>query len=300
MPELPEVETVRRGLDRHLPGRILSAVEILCPAVIRGNPEDFRRGVEGQRVARLTRKGKALVIEFSPPDSSPPGCLVVRLGMTGQVLLSRRDSPLLPHTHVRVILDGGPDELRYRDARRFGSLRYCTKLEAERILNSLGPDALEATPREFERALEGRRGAIKSWLMNQRMLAGLGNIYADEALFAAHIHPETPAGAIGADARRRLYRAIRNVLRRAVERQGTSFRDYTDIEGNPGNFEPLLRAYGRTGQPCRRCATPIRRRIVSGRSSHFCPRCQRRRVRSLRSPSAATAAAAARSLRERF
>lgn len=282
MPELPEVETVRLGLERRVLGRTICAVEVLGPYVIRGDPGRFCWGLTGRRVVRLQRKGKTLALELEISDSLPPAYLLVRLGMTGQLVVARRESPVSPHTHIRMLLDGGPDELRYRDPRRFGKLSFCTAQEAQQVLLSLGPDALEMTQAEFERALQGRRGAVKSWLMNQHVLAGLGNIYADESLFEARIHPETPAGNLRKPARRELYLAIHRVLRKAVALQGTTFRDYMDIEGNPGNFEPLLSAYRRTGQPCRRCGAPIRRVIVSGRSSHFCPRCQRRPRRQMK------------------
>ncbi|MGH9401235.1 MAG: bifunctional DNA-formamidopyrimidine glycosylase/DNA-(apurinic or apyrimidinic site) lyase [Terriglobia bacterium] len=275
MPELPEVETVRQGLERRVLGRTITSITIARPSVIRGDPGRFRRGIEGGRVASLRRKGKTLALELGFADSRTPSYLLIRLGMTGQLVVAQRDAALLAHTHIRMALDGGPEELRYRDPRRFGMLRYCTAREAEQVFGSLGPDALEMTQAEFERAIRGRRGAVKSWLMNQQSLAGLGNIYADEALFEARIHPETSAGVVSKPARSRLYTAIRAVLRHAVELQGTSFRDYIDIEGRQGGFEPLLRAYRRTGQPCPRCGAPIRRVIVSGRSSHFCPRCQR-------------------------
>lgn len=278
MPELPEVETVRRGLERRVLGRTISKVEIAGPRVIRGDVSRFERGIAGARVSSLRRKGKTLALELSMAGSKPPEYLLIRLGMTGQLVVVQRAGALLPHTHIRMALDEGAEELRYRDPRRFGMLRLCTAKEAERIFSSLGPDALEMTESEFESAIGGRRGAVKSWLMNQRVIAGLGNIYADEALFESRIHPETPAGSIGKPARKRLFSAIQSVLRHAVSLQGTSFRDYIDIEGRQGAFEPQLRAYQRTGMPCPRCGALIRRVIVSGRSSHFCPRCQRKRV----------------------
>ncbi|MGH9434743.1 MAG: bifunctional DNA-formamidopyrimidine glycosylase/DNA-(apurinic or apyrimidinic site) lyase [Terriglobia bacterium] len=279
MPELPEVETVRRGLERRVLGQTISSVMVLFPQVIRGDAVRFCREIEGRRVARLFRKGKTLAIELHSGDARPPGQLIIRLGMTGQLVVAKAGDPVLSHTHVRLILEGGRQELRFRDSRRFGMLRRCTEKEAEAVFDSLGPDALEISEVEFNGALQGRRGAVKAWLLNQRMVAGLGNIYADEALFEAGIHPQTPAGDIPAIRRRLLYRSIRKILRQAVRSQGTSFRDYVDAEGNPGNFESRLRAYRRTGLPCRRCGAPIRRIVVSGRSSHFCPDCQPRRRR---------------------
>ena len=276
MPELPEVETVRRGLERRVLGRAISAVRVFTPWVIRGDPKEFRCEIEGCRVKGLQRKGKTLALELESGDSAPSRYLIVRLGMTGQLTVTPSQSPLLTHTHVGFLLDDGGEELRYRDPRRFGMLRCSTPAEAEEIFHSLGPDALEISEGEFEQALRGRRGAIKGWLLNQSMLAGLGNIYADEALFEARIHPQTPAGKIPQNARILLHKAIRKVLERAVNLQGTSFRDYIDIEGRPGNFEPRLRVYGREGKPCPRCSMLIRRVVVCGRSSHFCPRCQPR------------------------
>lgn len=276
MPELPEVETVRRGLERLVLRRSISAIEILNPLMIRGDAATFRRCVEGRRIESLRRKGKLLVMSLRRKNSEPVNFLALRLGMTGQVVVSSSRAPRLPHTHVLMVLDDGREELRYRDPRRFGMLRCCSAEEVEKLFSSLGPDALEMTEEQFDHVFEGRRGAVKGLLLNQHALAGLGNIYADEALFEARIHPQTQAGEIARPSRRLLIRAIRRVLQRAINLQGTSFRDYTDIEGRPGNFEPRLRAYGRTGEPCRRCGTPIRRIIICGRSSHFCPRCQPR------------------------
>jgi formamidopyrimidine-DNA glycosylase len=276
MPELPEVETVRRGLEHRVLGRTISAVRVLTPWVIRSDPKSFPREMEGCRVKGLRRQGKTLALELERGDSAPSRYLIVRLGMTGQLTLTSSQSPLLPHTHVRLLLDDDGEELRYRDPRRFGMLRCSAPAEAEKIFRSLGPDALEIGKEEFEQAVRGRRGAIKGWLLNQKVLAGLGNIYADEALFEARIHPQTPAGKIPQNARILLHKAIRKVLQRAVNLQGTSFRDYIDIEGRPGNFEPRLRVYGREGKPCPRCSMLIQRVVVCGRSSHFCPRCQPR------------------------
>lgn len=276
MPELPEVETVRRGLERRVLDEKISSVMVLHPQVIRGDVARFCREIEGRRVARLCRKGKTLAIELHSGDARAHGHLIIRLGMTGQLVVAGAGVPVPVHTHVRMILGDGRQELRFRDPRRFGMLRWCTRGEAEAVLNSLGPDALEISEVEFNGAIQGRHGAVKAWLLNQRMLAGLGNIYADEALFEAGIHPQTPAGRIPRIQRRLLYRSIRKVLRRAVRLQGTSFRDYVDVDGNPGNFEPQLRAYRRTGLPCRRCGARIQRLTISGRSSHFCPACQPR------------------------
>ncbi len=276
MPELPEVETLLRGLKERVLGRRVEAVEVPGPLVLAGPADAFTSSVAGRTIKGLQRKGKALAIELAAPNGEAPRYLLVRLGMTGQLVVVPSDAPLQPHTHVRIFLEGGAHEIRYRDVRRFGRLRCCTANELKEALVRLGPDAPEISQAEFFRALQGRRGAIKAWLLNQQMLAGLGNIYADEALFEARIHPLAQPGRISRQSARRLHRAVKKVLHRAVALQGTSFRDYIDIEGRPGNYLPRLKVYQRTGEPCRRCRQPIRRVIVAGRSSHFCPRCQPR------------------------
>jgi formamidopyrimidine-DNA glycosylase len=274
MPELPEVQTVSQGLQRHALGRRILAVEIRHPGVIVGSAEEFAAEVEGRAIVSVQRKGKALALELSA-QGQPPRYLLVRLGMTGQFTVSAREAPLEPHTHVLLAL-GEREELRFRDVRRFGRLRCCTREDLEAAFARLGPDAQQMTEEQFLNALRGRHGAIKSWLMNQQLLAGLGNIYADESLFVARIHPLAQPARIFPRKARRLYRAVRKVLDHAVKLQGTSFRDYVDIQGRPGNYEPRLRVYQRTGEPCRRCGRPIRRLVIAGRSSHFCPRCQPR------------------------
>jgi formamidopyrimidine-DNA glycosylase len=286
MPELPEVETVLRGLAARALGRRITAVEIRHEGVIVGSPDEFAASVTGGLIRRLDRKGKALAMELASRSGGPPRYLLLRLGMTGQFVVARRETPLLPHTHVLLSLDDGTEELRYRDPRRFGRLRCCTAEELEAVFGRLGPDAQKIDETQFLAALRDRRGAIKRWLMNQQFLSGLGNIYADEALFLARVHPLTQAGRLSSRTAHRLYRAVRKVLDQAVALQGTSFRDYLDIEGQPGNFLPRLRVYQRTGEPCRRCRRPIRRLIVAGRSTHFCPKCQPRprRVATMRGP----------------
>ena len=274
MPELPEVETVSLGLQKRALGRRISAIEVRHPGVIIGSPEQFAAELEGRAIVSIQRKGKALALELEA-ENAPPRYLLVRLGMTGQFTVSARETPLAPHTHVLLAL-GERDELRFRDVRRFGRLRSCTREEMEAVFNRLGPDAQQVTEAQFLSAMRARRGAIKSWLMNQQLLAGLGNIYADESLFLAGVHPLAQPGRVSTPMARRLLRAVRKVLHHAVKLQGTSFRDYVDIEGRPGNYQPRLRVYQRTGQPCRRCGRLIRRIVIAGRSSHFCPACQPR------------------------
>ncbi len=276
MPELPEVETVRRGLEARAVGRAIAAVEVRHPGAITGAPEAFRRSLEGRTIARAERKGKVIALELAGQDGIPPRYLLIRLGMTGQVTVNPVHAPFEPHTHVLLKLGNGDEEVRFRDPRRFGRMRSCTREERDEVFARLGPDAREATEAEFLAAARGRKGTIKSWLMNQALLAGLGSIYADEALFAARIHPLAQPGRIAKDKMSSLFKAVQRVLDRAVNLQGTSFRDYIDIEGRQGNFASRLRVYQRTGDPCRRCKTKIRRIVIAGRSSHFCPTCQPR------------------------
>lgn len=274
MPELPEVETVRRGLEARAAGRQIVGVEVSHPQVIAGSAEDFEASVRGV-IGRLDRKGKAIAVELLARNGTSVGYLLVRLGMTGQVTVVPREHPLEPHTHIRLQLENG-EEVRYRDVRRFGRWRYCTREELNKVFASLGPDAPEVTDAEFLAALADRRTPVKSWLLNQGRLAGVGNIYADEALFAARIHPLTPARSLTPDAARRLRRAVERVLRSAIAMQGTSMRDYVDIEGRPGRFRTRLKVYQRAGEACPRCGTKIRRLVLGGRSSHYCPKCQPR------------------------
>ena len=249
-------------------------MEVLNPVVITGSATEFRTGVEGRLITSLRRKGKALAVGLRGSNGDAPAHIVIRLGMTGSITIVEQSSPLQPHTHVRFRFEDGGEEMRFCDPRRFGGLRYCSDGELEAIFVRLGPDALEISPEEFEAARRSRKGAVKGWLLNQAMLAGLGNIYADEALYQARIHPRSPAGRISASKSRELLSAIQQVLDRAVNLQGTSFRDYIDIEGQRGNYGQRLRVYQRHGKPCRRCGTTLRRIIVCGRSSHFCPQCQ--------------------------
>jgi len=276
MPELPEVETVAQGLRRRALGRRIAAVEIRHAAVIVGSPEEFASILKGRRLANVSRKGKAIAVELAADDGSAPRFLLVRLGMTGQLTVTPHHAPIEPHTHAFMALDDGREELRFRDTRRFGRLRCLTQQELEKVLGALGPDAQQVTEVQFRTAMRGRKGAIKSWLMNQNLVAGLGNIYADEALYEACIHPLSQPGRVSSGKARQLYKAVRKVLGHAVRLGGTTFSDYLNVEGRPGEFLKKLKVYQHTGEPCRRCGHAIRRILIAGRSSHFCSRCQPR------------------------
>ena len=275
MPELPEVETVAQGLRRRALGRRIANVDIRHASVIAGSLEEFVSTLEGRRLASVSRKGKAIAVELTAEDGSPPRFLLVRLGMTGQLTVAPHDAPVEPHTHVFLALDDGREELRFRDTRRFGRLRSLTHAELEKILGALGPDAQMVTEPEFLAAMRGRKGAIKGWLMNQNLVAGLGNIYADESLFRAGVRPRRMAGRLTRAELERLRLALREVLKQAIRRGGSSVSDYVDADGVRGFFQLEHRVYQRTGEPCLICKTPIQRIVVAGRSTHYCPQCQR-------------------------
>jgi formamidopyrimidine-DNA glycosylase len=264
MPELPEVETVVRSI-RPLVGRRIMTAEFRNLRVLRGgDPDAMSARLAGRKITAIKRYGKFIVASLGGG-----GYLMVHLGMTGRLLLGGGAGK---HTHAIFTFDRGM--LLYDDSRQFG----CIELSEEfpRRVARLGPEPLEVEFDEFASAMKKRKTRIKSLLLNQTFLRGLGNIYADEALFRAGIHPEALASRIKADRARKLYDAIIAVLTEAIAAGGSSISDYVDAEGRKGFFQISHRVYQRTGEPCVTCKTPIRRVIVTQRSSHFCPKCQRR------------------------
>jgi len=274
MPELPEVETVLRGLQAALPGRRILEVRLGKTDFIE-DPAALETHLPGARVRGADRHGKFLRVDLeSTGEGAKPFALLIHLGMTGQIVVARPQAPIPPHTHVFLSLDDGK-ELRYTDIRRFGVMRLLADGAREKAFASLGIDALVATEEQFAAALHGRRARIKAVLLDQGVLAGLGNIYVDESLWRARIHPMRLAATLKRDEVRRLYRAVRDVLNEAIRLRGSSVSDYVDSEGRRGEFQLRHRVYQREGEKCFRCGAKIRRAIVAGRSSHFCPRCQR-------------------------
>ncbi len=264
MPELPEVETVARSLAPLVGRRILSA-EFRCLRVLRGgNPDEMARRLRGRKIGRIQRYGKFLVLSLEGG-----GYLLVHLGMTGRLLLGGDPGK---HTHAIVTLDRGV--LLYDDSRQFGCLQYSREFP-ERV-TKLGPEPLEVSVEDFAAGLRRRKTRIKSLLLNQAFLRGIGNIYADEALFRAGIHPLAMAARIRGERARHLHEAIGAVLTEAIAAGGSSISDYVDAEGRKGFFQFNHRVYQRTGEPCLTCSAPIRRIVVAQRSSHFCPKCQKR------------------------
>ncbi len=302
MPELAEVETVVRGL-RSLVGRRVATVRFGKTDFIE-RPERIAALLPGSVLSEIRRHGKLLLLACRPatPQASAPAkpqkraaspfWLVVHLGMTGQFVVHHPADPVASHTHVRLSLDDGR-ELRYTDIRRFGRMLVASPGELETLIAPLGADPLELSVAKFRRRLAPRRARVKALLLDQHVLRGLGNIYADESLWRARLHPMRLASDLKPDEIDRLWRSIRLVLREAIRHGGTSISDYVNALGRRGTHQNHLRVYGRFGRACPRCQAPIERLIVAGRSSHFCPRCQPAVLTPFHSKTARVAAAAA-------
>lgn len=261
MPELPEVETVVRTLRPALVGRKILNAEFGQLRVLRGLPADTASSLAGQKVKAIERHGKFIVIRLER------GVLVVHLGMTGKLLVG---APRTRWTHAIFTLDRGV--LLYDDPRQFGRIEYGESLP-ERV-TKLGPEPLEVSLAEFRQRLQERRSPIKAVLLNQAVVRGMGNIYVDEALFRAGVHPGQVAATLSPQDIKKIYQAMRRVLTEAIENRGSSVSNYVDADGRKGSFQNSHRVYQRTGQPCLRCGTKIRRIVISQRGTHFCPRCQ--------------------------
>lgn len=278
MPELPEVEVVRAGLETAVSGRTVSSARVGNPRSVRrhlAGPADFEAQLPERTFAIPRRRGKFLWLPFADGDA-----LVAHLGMSGQFRLDDPEAPLLPHTHVVLgFTDGGP-QLRFVDQRTFGGLWLSpggAGIPSE--LGHIAPDLFEPglDLSALVRSVRRRHSTIKRILLDQTVVSGIGNIYADEALWQAGVHPETPADRMSAGRIRRVLEAARAVMAEALTQGGTSFdKLYVNVNGSSGYFARSLNAYGREGLPCPRCGTPIRRVAFANRSSHFCPRCQRR------------------------
>lgn len=273
MPELPEVEVIRRGLEPHVVGRRIARVRILEPRLVRrrGTPREAETALADRTVAALRRRGKCILFDLGGDT------LTVRLGMTGQLRFwpSEVECQADAHTHAYLVLDDG-GVVTYRDVRKFGEMFVLPTFAVESALR-VGVEPLEDafTVAALERICRASAMRIKPLLLDQRKVAGIGNIYADEALFRARIRPARRASSLRAGEVRALRQAIRAVLRAGIRHRGSSISDYRDACGKPGDFAALHRVYHRHGQPCRQCGTPIRRIILGQRSTHFCPTCQR-------------------------
>lgn len=270
MPELPEVETIVRGLRLKLAEKKIRVVRVRTPGLLVTPPRAFRRSLQGAIIRDIRRKGKFILFHLTSGDA-----LVVHLKMTGQLLLTAEDLPLDRHTHVVFELEPGNLQLRYRDVRKFGLLGMQTRNgEAWPALKALAPDPLEMTGEDFQEKLRRKKRALKPALLDQTFISGLGNIYVDESLHRAKIHPSTPAHTLDPGQARELHRLIRRILRQAIRHKGTTVSDYRGPEGIVGGFQRHLRVYDCTGKPCRFCGTTIQKTRVGGRGTHFCPSCQ--------------------------
>ena len=273
MPELPEVETIARGLDKRVRGDIINSLWLGShPEPLKSTPHAISAALVGSRITGVRRVGKHIVLDLEPlagKNSDSSQQWIVHLGMTGQMLVTTPEEQPQKHTHAIASLASGR-ELRFVDPRRFGRLSVVTESFA-----GPGKEPLTISSDEFAQLFQGRKTAIKAALLNQKLLHGVGNIYADESLFRAGIRPRKQAGRLTRAELDRLRLALRQVLKEAIKLGGSSVSDYVDAEGREGFFQLKHRVYLRTGQPCLKCRTPIKRLVIGGRGTHYCPKCQR-------------------------
>lgn len=282
MPELPEVETVARGLAKRVAGDTIESVWLGSkPEPLKSPPSEIVATLESKRIANVRRVGKHIVIDLengkrgasrnkkkSPREALPQDQWIVHLGMTGRMLVCQPGDEVEKHTHAIAKLRSGR-ELRFVDPRRFGRLSVTHGFEAP------GSEPLEVELEKFVTLFHSRKTPIKSALLNQNLLSGVGNIYADESLFRAKIRPRRRASSLRKEDLRCLYLAVQEVLKEAINLGGSSISDYVDADGEEGFFQLQHRVYGREGEPCLVCKTPIKRIVIAGRSSHYCPHCQK-------------------------
>jgi formamidopyrimidine-DNA glycosylase len=277
MPELPEVETIARGVHERLRGdQIVEAWFGSHREPFKTPPSRQARGLEGRAILAVHRTGKHIVCELGALVEDPGASSaqwIVHLGMTGRLLVTTPDTPHAPHTHARLSLASGR-ELRFVDPRRFGRLEF-RDLRRSPAFSAAGADPLTVTPAEFAALFRPRKLPIKAALLNQKLLSGVGNIYADESLFRAGIRPRRLSGRLTRAELEGLRLALREVLEHAIRLGGSSVSDYVDADGVRGFFQLEHCVYMRTGLPCRRCQTPIQRILLAGRGTHYCPQCQR-------------------------
>ncbi len=271
MPELPEVETTRRGVEPHVTGHRIAALHVYDTRLRWPVPRDLSQHLVGATIDRVERRSKYLLFRIGP------GTLLVHLGMTGSLRVFHEIPPRRPHDHLDLVFDTGV-RLRYNDPRRFGAILWLPGGEPlHPLLASLGPEPFDPAfdGDYFWRETRRRTAAIKLALMDNHLVVGVGNIYANEALFRAGIRPTTAAHRLSRPRLRRLVDCVRDVLTEAIAKGGSTLRDYVDARGEPGYFQLDYFAYGREGEPCRVCSTPIRHRRLGGRASFYCPICQR-------------------------
>ena len=273
MPELPEAETIRRGLIKTVKGKKIKNIVVSLPKMVRRHAS--RKGVinrvRGKTIANIKRRGKSLLFILDSAD-----VLVFRLGMTGQMLWSYPESPVSKDKHTHVVIDFGEgEEILFRDVRQFGEVYITEKCNLEKTLK-MGEEPLNKSfTLETLKQITSSPVKIKSLLMDQKRIAGIGNIYSDEILFEAGIHPLKPSCSLKSKELKKLHGAIGSILREAIACGGDTIADYRSFFGESGRYQNFHRVYQREGEPCQRCDTPVRRVKLSGRSCHFCPRCQK-------------------------
>ena len=271
MPELPEVETVANGVNARVQGESIEQVWLGSkPEPFKTNPVAMAAALTGKRIQSVHRVGKYIVFDLEAAGGTAALQWIVHLGMTGRLLVSAADVPQLPHTHAVLRLSSGR-ELRFVDARRFGRLAV---QDATRFQGP-GHEPLAISPEDFVTLFRGRKLSIKAALLNQKLLHGIGNIYADESLFRAGIRPTRMAGRLPRERLLRLHSELKAVLKNAIALGGSSVSDYVDADGVKGFFQLEHRVYLRTGKPCLVCGRPIHRIVLAGRGTHYCPNCQR-------------------------
>lgn len=273
MPELPEVETVVRDIRPLVVGRAIRAIDVSRQALRRAWSPAWNNVIVGRKITSVERRGKWIFLTLDSGRFA-----VVHLGMTGQLTVQPADRPRESHTHVVLDLSGEPDTLRFRDIRRFGSV---TLADAGATINSyldamgLGPEPFDLQTAYWREQLGRTRRCLKAILLDQRVVAGVGNIYADESLFAARLHPTRLGHELSAREVGRLRDKVPEVLKRAIDRRGSTIRNYVGGSGLEGGFQDEFCVYGRFGEPCVTCGTAIERIRLAGRATHFCPRCQK-------------------------
>ena len=271
MPELPEVETIARGLDKRVAGEAIESVWLGSkPEPLKSTAEEIVAALDSKTISGVRRVGKHIVFDLASSNGSPAKTSqwIVHLGMTGSLRVSAPDVPVEKHTHTILKLSSGR-ELRFVDPRRFGRLSVIEKFAAP------GSEPLHISFEDFVKLFRKRKTPIKSALLNQKLLSGVGNIYADEALFRAKVRPRRRASSLTQGELKRLHAELKKVLNHAIRLGGSSISDYVDADGEEGFFQLKHRVYGREGKPCLVCKTPIKRIVIAGRSSHYCPHCQK-------------------------
>ena len=270
MPELPEVETSRRGIDPHITGKVISEVVVHNSALRWPVPDNLAATLQNQAVVATRRRGKYILIDF------PAGSLLIHLGMSGSLRLCQRPFERLKHDHVTFDINGGMT-LVFNDPRRFGCVLWVDSPDgSHELLDKLGVEPLES---DFDgellhRLSRGRKVAVKQFIMDGHIVVGVGNIYASEALFMSGIHPHRQAGRVSLQRYQLLAQAVKEVLAKAIKQGGTTLRDFINSDGQPGYFKQQLGVYDRAGEPCRTCAAPIKMTRTGQRATYYCPRCQ--------------------------